>query len=328
MNSDYMTGAQTYATNAQQQYEDSLAYLLEGLDTAKEADQNAANIRYENLINQIRQQIPEIQNTFNRNAKAAYIQKEQSLQQINADLSRLGVNTQGFGVTQRLLNQVAYGQAYGELVAGLNDDLRDIANQETNALGDLNAELADIDAAYAKDRLETQKYISEEGRKIYESEYDKYYDDRKYQDQLAQQKLENERYEREYQNKLEQQKWEREFKEKQRQDQLKQQKFENDLALKQYNLQKSKAASSGSGSNSSGKTNNTDSSGNKKYNTSYCMMPSKFSSNSAYTAYLAILDSVQAAGGLSKDNINKLISAAGKSLSDKDKALIKKQFGI
>lgn len=323
MNSEYMTSAKNFATGQREEYENSLAYLLDGLNESKEADQNAANIRYENLLNKIRQQIPEIQNTFAKNAKAAYINKEQSLQQINADLNRLGVNTQGFGVTQRLLNMNAYGQAYGQLVSDLNDDLRDIANQETNALGDLNAELADIDASYAKDKLETEKYIKEQGEKKYESEYEKYYNDLQYQNKLKQQELENKRYEREYQDKLKQQQWENAFKEKQYKDQQKQQKFENDLALKQYRLSASRASSSGSSS----KKTPTSKTGDKTYSTTYCFPKTKFSSDKAYSAYLAIIEVEMKNGGLSKTEINKLLNASS-SLKTADKTLIKKQYGI
>lgn len=166
--SDYITSSTNYAQNAQNQYEQSLSYLIEGLDANKKLDQEAANIRYQNLINQIEQQLPGLQKRFETNAKAAYINKQQNLQQINADLSRLGVNTQGFGVTQRLLNETAYGAEYGKLVSDYNDDLQDIANQKINATGDLNAELADLDSAYAKDKLQTQQYISERGREVYE----------------------------------------------------------------------------------------------------------------------------------------------------------------
>lgn len=323
MNSEYMTSAKNFATGQREEYENSLAYLLGGLNESKEADQNAANVRYENLLNKIRQQIPEIQNTFAKNTKAAYINKEQSLQQINADLNRLGVNTQGFGVTQRLLNMNAYGQAYGQLVSDLNDDLRDIANQETNALGDLNAELADIDASYTKDKLETEKYIKEQGEKKYESEYEKYYNDLQYQDKLKQQELENQKYEREYQDKLKQQEWENAFKEKQYKDQLKQQKFENDLALKQYRLSASRASSSGSSS----KKTSTSKTDTKTYSTTYCFPKSKFSSDKAYSAYLAIIEVEMKNGGLSKTELNKLLNASS-SLKTADKTLIKKQYGI
>ena len=323
MNSEYMTSAKNFATGQKEEYENSLAYLLNGLNESKEADQNAANVRYENLLNKIRQQIPEIQNTFAKNAKAAYINKEQSLQQINADLNRLGVNTQGFGVTQRLLNMNAYGQAYGQLVGDLNDDLRDIANQETNALGNLNAELADIDASYTKDKLETEKYIKEQGENKYESEYEKYYNDLQYQDKLKQQELENQKYEREYQDKLKQQQWENAFKEKQYKDQQKQQKFENDLALKQYRLSASRASSSGSSSKKT-PTSKTDT---KVYSTTYCFPKTKFSSDKAYSAYLAIIEVEMKNGGLSKTELNELLNASS-SLKTADKTLIKKQYGI
>ena len=75
--SNYITASQNYAKNAQDAYEQSLSYLLTGLDEAKIADQKAANVRYENLINKIRQQLPGIQQQFEKNAKAAYINKQQ-----------------------------------------------------------------------------------------------------------------------------------------------------------------------------------------------------------------------------------------------------------
>ena len=233
---DYINQSKNYAQNAQNAYEQSLSYLISGLDETKALDQEAANVRYQNLINQIRQQIPEIQDTFARNAKAAYINKQQNLQQIDADLNRLGVNTQGFGVTQRLLNETAYGANYNDLVLGLNKDLRDIANQEANALGKLNEDLADINANYAKDKLETQKYISEQGRDIYNQEYNNYYENLQYQDAMKQQELENQRAEQERKDKLQQQAWENAFKEKQYADSLAQQQFENQLAQKEFYL--------------------------------------------------------------------------------------------
>ena len=236
MNQDYINASQNYANDAKNKYEQSLSYLLNGLDEAKAADQEAANIRYNNLITKIRQQLPGIQEQFEKNAKAAYVNKQQNLQQIDADLSRLGVNTQGFGVTQRLLNESIYGQTYGQILSDYNNNLRDVANQETNALGDLNANLADLDAAYAKDKLETQKYISEQSRDIYNLEYNNYYNNLKYQDDMKQQELENQRAEQERQDKLQQQAWENAFKEKQYADSLAQQQFENQLAQKEYEL--------------------------------------------------------------------------------------------
>lgn len=334
---DYINQSKNYAQNAQNAYEQSLSYLISGLDENKTLDQEAANVRYQNLINQIRQQIPEIQATFARNAKAAYINKQQNLQQIDADLSRLGVNTQGFGVTQRLLNETAYGANYNDLVLGLNKDLRDIANQETNALGKLNEDLADINANYAKDKLETQKYISEQSRDIYNLEYNNYYNNLKYQDDMKQQELENQRAEQERQDKLQQQAWENAFKEKQYADSLAQQQFENQLAQKEYELKVKQvnasisASRSTSSSSSGGKYgSSSDNTGSDPVvNTDYCLyLGSK--SKKAQIEYDALVATISKNGGIKASILNEYLSQGqSKGIFTKaDVSKIKKQFGI
>lgn len=334
--SDYVTASQNYAKNAQDAYEQSLSYLLTGLDEAKIADQKAANIRYENLITKIRQQLPGIQQQFEKNAKAAYINKQQSLQQIDADLSRLGVNTQGFGVTQRLLNENAYGQAYGQVLTDYNNNLRDVANQEVNALGDLNADLADIDAAYAKDKLDTQKYIGEQGRDIYNIEYKNYYNDLQYQDDLKQQAWENAMAEKKLEEQRKQQEWENAFKEKQRADQLAQQQWERQLAEKEYQLKIKQvnasisASRSYSSSSKSSSSKSSSKSADKVVNTTYCMDPKKFSSQKGFNEYNALLVQIDKQGGIKTSVLNEYLSQGQKNgvFSSKDVKAIKKQFGI
>lgn len=337
MNQDYINASQNYANDARDKYEQSLSYLLTGLDEAKAADQEAANIRYNNLITKIRQQLPGIQEQFEKNAKAAYINKQQNLQQIDADLSRLGVNTQGFGVTQRLLNESIYGQTYGQILSDYNDNLRDVANQEVNALGDLNANLADLDAAYAKDKLDTQKYIGEQGLNVYNTAYKNYYNDLQYQDELKQQKFENEMAERKLAEQLKQQAWENAFKEKQRQDQLAQQKWERQMAEKEYQLNSRKVeasiaqarASAAAAKAAKANANKVKTTG-KIVNTNYCKTRNAFSSNAAYDEYNKLLWQVMNDGGIDSGILNTYLNQ-GKSqgiFSSKDVKAIKSQFGI
>src|SRR5574344_1979914 len=307
---DYINQSKNYAQNAQNAYEQSLSYLISGLDETKALDQEAANVRYQNLVNQIRQQIPEIQDTFARNAKAAYINKQQNLQQIDADLSRLGVNTQGFGVTQRLLNESIYGQTYGQILSDYNTNLRDVANQEVNALGDLNANLADLDATYAKNKLDTQKYISEQGQDIYNTEYKNYYNDLQYQDNLKQQAWENDMTKKKLEEQRKQQEWENAFKEKQRSDQLAQQQWERQLAEKEYQLKIKQVNSSisasrrYSSSSRSSRSSSSSSSDDKVVNTNYCLNPSSFSSTKAHNEYNALLTQVSKQGGIKTSILN------------------------
>ena len=336
MNQDYINASQNYANDAKNKYEQSLSYLLTGLDEAKAADQEAANIRYNNLITKIRQQLPGIQEQFEKNAKAAYVNKQQNLQQIDADLSRLGVNTQGFGVTQRLLNESIYGQTYGQILSDYNNNLRDVANQETNALGDLNANLADLDAAYAKDKLDTQKYIGEQGLNVYNTAYKNYYNDLQYQDELKQQQFENEMAERKLAEQLKQQAWENAFKEKQRQDQLAQQQWERQMAEKEYQLNSRKVEASIAASKAAAKS--AAASRSKEVKTTgkivtggkYCQNRSAFSSNAAYDEYNKLIWQVIQDNGIDS-GILKAYLDQGKSkgiFSSKDVKAIKSQFGI
>lgn len=335
MNQDYINASQNYANDAKNKYEQSLSYLLTGLDEAKAADQEAANIRYNNLITKIRQQLPGIQEKFEKNAKAAYVNKQQNLQQIDADLSRLGVNTQGFGVTQRLLNESIYGQTYGQILSDYNNNLRDVANQEVNALGDLNADLADLDAAYAKDKLDTQKYIGEQGLNVYNTAYKNYYNDLQYQDELKQQQFENEMAERKLAEQLKQQAWENAFKEKQYQDQLAQQQWERQMAEKEYQLNSRKveasiaASKAAAQSKASSRSNEVKTTG-KIVNTNYCKNRNAFSSNAAYDEYNKLLWQVINDGGIDSGILNAYLNQ-GKSkgiFSSKDVKAIKSQFGI
>lgn len=335
MNQDYINASQNYANDAKNKYEQSLSYLLTGLDEAKAADQEAANIRYNNLITKIRQQLPGIQEQFEKNAKAAYVNKQQNLQQIDADLSRLGVNTQGFGVTQRLLNESIYGQTYGQILNDYNNNLRDVANQETNALGDLNANLADLDAAYAKDKLDTQKYIGEQGLNVYNTAYKNYYNDLQYQDELKQQKFENEMAERKLAEQLKQQAWENAFKEKQRQDQLAQQQWERQMAEKEYQLNSRKveasiAASKAAAAKAPSRSKEVKTTGKIVTGGKYCQNRSAFSSNAAYDEYNKLIWQVIQDNGIDS-GILKAYLDQGKSkgiFSSKDVKAIKSQFGI
>ena len=339
MNQDYINASQNYANDAKNKYEQSLSYLLNGLDEAKAADQEAANIRYNNLITKIRQQLPGIQEQFEKNAKAAYVNKQQNLQQIDADLSRLGVNTQGFGVTQRLLNESIYGQTYGQILSDYNNNLRDVANQETNALGDLNANLADLDAAYAKDKLETQKYIGEQGLNVYNTAYKNYYNDLQYQDELKQQQFENEMAERKLAEQLKQQAWENAFKEKQYQDQLAQQQWERQMAEKEYQLNSRKveasiaqarASAAAAQSKASSRSNGVKTTGKIVTGGKYCQNRNAFSSNAAYDEYNKLIWQVIQDNGIDS-GILKAYLDQGKSkgiFSSKDVKAIKSQFGI
>ena len=205
--------ATNYANQKKQEYEQSLGYLTEGLNKQQALDKTALQQRYDNLINQINQQITPVTEQYNKNAQAAYINKMLSNQALNTQLSQLGVDTQGFGVAQRLANETAYGQNLADLQASRDNSLRDIRNQATNAMGELTAEQIALDSKYAGLLNDMNKYIQEKTLAYAENEYAKYLESLKYQDQLKQLA------------------WEQAFKEKQLAEQIRQ--FNAELAFKQ-----------------------------------------------------------------------------------------------
>ena len=205
--------ATNYANQKKQEYEQSLGYLTEGLNKQQALDKTALQQRYDTLINQINQQITPVTEQYNKNAQAAYINKMLSNQALNTQLSQLGVDTQGFGVAQRLANETAYGKNLAELQASRDNSLRDIRNQATNAMGELTAEQTALDSKYAGLLNDMNKYIKEKTLAYGENEYAKYLESLKYQDQLKQLA------------------WEQAFKEKQLAEQIRQ--FNAELAFKQ-----------------------------------------------------------------------------------------------
>lgn len=204
--------ATNYANQKKQEYEQSLGYLTEGLNKQQTLDQTALQQRYDNLLNQINQQITPVTEQYNKNAQAAYINKMLSGQALNTQLSQLGVDTQGFGVAQRLANETAYGQNLANLQASRDESLRDIRNQATNAMGELTAEQTALDSKYAGLLNDMNKYIKEQALAYGENEYAKYLENLKYEDQLKQLA------------------WEQAFKEKQLAEQIRQ--FNAELSFK------------------------------------------------------------------------------------------------
>lgn len=204
--------ATNYANQKKQEYEQSLGYLTEGLNKQQTLDQTALQQRYDNLLNQINQQITPVTEQYNKNAQAAYINKMLSGQALNTQLSQLGVDTQGFGVAQRLANETAYGQNLADLQASRDESLRDIRNQATNVMGELTAEQTALDSKYAGLLNDMNKYIKEQALAYGENEYAKYLENLKYEDQLKQLA------------------WEQAFKEKQLAEQIRQ--FNAELSFK------------------------------------------------------------------------------------------------
>lgn len=186
-----MNDALNYAQQEANTFKNSLQYLIEQQNQQKMLDQQALTQRYTNLVSQINQQKTPIQQRYSQDTQGAYVNKMLAGKQLEQNLSQMGLNTQGFGVTQQMLNENAYGQTVGNLAMDRNTQLQNLQNQLLNTQGQQQADLYSLDATYAGRLADINKYITESTQQKYNTEYARKLDELRYQDQLKQQAVDN-----------------------------------------------------------------------------------------------------------------------------------------
>lgn len=178
--------AHNYATNAKNEYLNSLSYLTDDLAAQNQLNQQALTEKYNNLFDQINRQQETVNQTYAQDAQAAYLNKLLAGRALDESLSQLGLSTSGFGVGQRLANETAYGQNLAALQKVRNEGLRDITNQLTDAQSEYNVANAQLGSDFAAQLLaakEKQQAMSDEK---YQLAYEQFLADLQYQDQLRQ----------------------------------------------------------------------------------------------------------------------------------------------
>lgn len=178
--------AHNYATNAKNEYLNSLSYLTDDLAAQNKLNQQALTEKYNNLFDQINRQQETVNQTYAQDAQAAYLNKLLAGRALDESLSQLGLSTSGFGVGQRLANETAYGQNLAALQKVRSEGLRDITNQLTDAQSEYNVANAQLGSDFAAQLLaakEKQQAMSDEQ---YQLAYKQFLADLQYQDQLKQ----------------------------------------------------------------------------------------------------------------------------------------------
>lgn len=180
-----MNNANTYAQQQANIFKESLQYLIDQQNEQKKLAEQLINKNYENAINKINQGRIPIEQQYKADAQQAYTNKMLAGQQLQSDLNTLGLNTTGFGVSQNMMNENAYSANLNQLALDRNASIRELDAK----LGDLEAQkgtdLLNLEIDYA-DRLATlNQYINEQVENKYQTEYNKFYTDMQYKNQLA-----------------------------------------------------------------------------------------------------------------------------------------------
>lgn len=199
MADSYFTQASNYAKKAADEYrstfDSTLNDLLAMSNLQKEQAKAQATSNYNNLLNQINANRASLQQSYETNARQAYVNKLLADQQTTDTLSRMNLNQSGFRMTQDTLTNNRYDASLNQLVLAQDAGERDLKTQELNALNTLNDTIAQsnlkLDLDYNSKLAALKQQISDSVNNYYNKEYDRFYNDLKYQDQLKQQELEN-----------------------------------------------------------------------------------------------------------------------------------------
>lgn len=178
--------ANTYATNAKNEYLNSLSYLTDDLAAQNKLNQEALTQKYNNLFDQINRQQDVVNQQYSQDAKSAYLNKLLAGRALDESLSQLGLSTGGFGVNQRLANETAYGQNLAALQKVRSEELRDIANQLTDAYSEYNVANTQLGSDYLAQLLAAKTQQQNMADERYQLAYNQYLADLKYQDELKQ----------------------------------------------------------------------------------------------------------------------------------------------
>lgn len=174
---------------AAQAAKDALAKELQGkfnyVDTAYTQAQDAARANTQNILNQLTQKGTEYQEQFGEDSRSAYINKMQANQKLEGELARLGLGNSGYGVTQRLQSETAYGKNLTELQKALNKNMLGIDQAKATAQTELGNTLANLAQQQANTKLGIDQYIFNQLQNAYNTAYDRSYNERMAAEQLA-----------------------------------------------------------------------------------------------------------------------------------------------
>ena len=186
-----MQEATDYAQQRAEVFKNELQFLIDKQNEEKKNAQQLVTQNYENMINQLNQGRVPIEQQYQENARQAYVNKMLAGKQMDSELTRLGLDTTGFALSQKISNENQYSANLNQLALDRAAGLRGIDDKITNAQGQLAADLLKTNIDYDARMNQLNQYINEQVEQKYADEYARFMQNRQYEDQLRQQEIEN-----------------------------------------------------------------------------------------------------------------------------------------
>ena len=187
-----MQEATDYAQQRAEVFKNELQFLIDKQNEEKKNAQQLITQNYENMINTLNQGRVPIEQQYQENARQAYVNKMLAGKQLEGDLTRLGLDTTGFALSQKISNENQYSANLNQLALDRAAGLRGIDDKITNAQGQMAADLLKANIDYDVRLNQLNQYISERVEDKYNDEYNKFMSNLQYEDEKKQQAIINE----------------------------------------------------------------------------------------------------------------------------------------
>lgn len=158
---DIIASAKAEANAAKQSAMASLSGMTKDLTNAYNQQQTATNALYQNTMN-------ELQQGYQKDTKAAYGNYMGEQQKLNNQLQRLGLQNNGYGVSQGLISGAAYSKNLSDLQSALMTNQAKTGVQQQQAL-------ADLYSTYAKNKMSADQFAFEAAQKAYDTMFSNTY---------------------------------------------------------------------------------------------------------------------------------------------------------
>lgn len=179
------------ATAEADAFRNSLQYLIDEQNKQNQLSKKLAETNYQNTLNQINQFRVPIEQQYQENARQAYANKMLAGRQMSEGLTRLGLDTTGFGMTQRTGIENQYSSNLNSLATDRDAGLRELDLKALDLKSDYDKAMLQADIDYSQRMADLNKYINQQVEAKYQDTYDRFYADYKYQQQLKQQAIKN-----------------------------------------------------------------------------------------------------------------------------------------
>lgn len=284
--------AEEYAKKQTSSSSSDTQALLKQYEKIAEQQKQALQQQQQLTQNQINSQKDDIMETYNTNARQAYINSMLGKKSVEQQLSQAGLNTSGLLGSAYANVENAYGNNLATLQTNRDNSINDINEQLNNANIQYAIQESELLADIENAKLEIQKYGDELAYQKYQDALNNYLTFANYDYQKDRDKVSDSQWDKEYQ-----------------------------LALKQYELSKKNSTASSSGSSrsySSSSSGNSSSSGSKSFSNS--SQNNKANSNTTTITTKDIIDNLKfvPGPGISKPVYDKY---SGKYFSTVNEAL-------